>query len=110
EYIHEEVNAKTLFSTHYHELTDLEDSLEHVKNIHVRAEEYEDNIVFLHKIEEGRADQSYGIHVAKLAQLPESLISRANTILNDLENANNDSTPPNIEQQEEHGQLAFFAQ
>src|SRR5699024_11283905 len=69
EYIHEEVRATTLFSTHYHELTELEETLAHVKNIYVRAEEFEDKIVFLHKVEEGRANESYGIHVAKLADL-----------------------------------------
>src|SRR5699024_8270019 len=55
EYIHDVIGAKTLFSTHYHELTELEDELANVKNIYVRAEEYEDQVVFLHKIEEGRA-------------------------------------------------------
>ena len=85
EYIHEHIQAKTLFSTHYHELTALEDELEHVKNIHVRAEEFEDKIVFLHKVEDGRANESYGIHVAKLAELPDSLIERAKVILKELE-------------------------
>lgn len=86
EYIHDHIQAKTLFSTHYHELTDLEEELTNVKNIYVRAEEYEDEVVFLHKIEEGRANESYGIHVAKLANLPEKLIHRATEILTDLEN------------------------
>ena len=85
EYIHEHIQAKTLFSTHYHELTALEDELEHVKNIHVRAEEFEDKIVFLYKVEDGRANESYGIHVAKLAELPDSLIERAKVILKELE-------------------------
>src|SRR5690625_4056417 len=70
EYIHDEIKAKTLFSTHYHELTDLETNLPALKNLHVKAEEYEEEIIFLHKVDEGRADQSYGIHVAKLAELP----------------------------------------
>jgi len=85
EYIHEHIQAKTLFSTHYHELTELEDSLSKVKNIYVRAEEYKDQVVFLHKVEEGRANESYGIHVAKLASLPDSLIDRATEILEELE-------------------------
>lgn len=85
EYIHQDVGAKTLFSTHYHELTVLEDLLDGVKNIYVRAEEFEERIVFLHKIEEGRANESYGIHVAKLANMPDKLIERANIILQDLE-------------------------
>jgi len=85
EYIHEHIQAKTIFSTHYHELTALEDQLPNVKNIYVRAEEFDNEIVFLHKIEEGRANESYGIHVAKLAQLPDELIERATVILAQLE-------------------------
>src|SRR5699024_1099957 len=85
EYIHHHIHAKTLFSTHYHELTVLQETLPKLKNIHVRAEEYEGNVVFLHQIKEGAADQSYGIHVAKLAGLPDDLIERATTILETLE-------------------------
>lgn len=88
EYIHNNIQAKTLFSTHYHELTALEESLAKLKNVHVRAEEFEGNVVFLHQIKEGAADQSYGIHVAKLANLPDSLIDRASTILTELEHDN----------------------
>ena len=85
EYIHEHIGAKTLFSTHYHELTVLEDELPHLKNIHVSAIEQNGNVVFLHKIKEGAADKSYGIHVAKLAELPKPLITRATEILAELE-------------------------
>jgi len=81
EYIHNKIGAKTLFSTHYHELTDLENNLKHLKNIHVSAHEENGNITFLHKIKEGSVDKSYGIHVAKLANLPEELIKRAGDIL-----------------------------
>lgn len=81
EYIHNKIHAKTLFSTHYHELTDLEENLKHLKNIHVSAYEENGTITFLHKIKEGSIDKSYGIHVAKLAHLPSSLITRANQIL-----------------------------
>lgn len=81
EYIHNKIHAKTLFSTHYHELTDLEEKLNHLKNIHVSAYEENGTITFLHKIKEGSIDKSYGIHVAKLANLPSSLITRANQIL-----------------------------
>ncbi|MCQ5157395.1 DNA mismatch repair protein MutS, partial [Faecalibacterium prausnitzii] len=70
EYVHNHIGAKTLFSTHYHELTALEDKLAELKNVHVRAEEYEGKVVFLHQIKEGAADKSYGIHVAQLAELP----------------------------------------
>ena len=81
EYIHNEIGAKTLFSTHYHELTDLEEKLEHLKNIHVSAREENGNITFLHKIKQGSVDKSYGIHVARLANLPDALIKRADDIL-----------------------------
>ena len=86
EYIHDNIHAKTLFSTHYHELTDLEKNLKHLKNIHVSAHEEDGNITFLHKIKSGSVDKSYGIHVAKLANLPDSLIKRANQILDVYEN------------------------
>ena len=81
EYIHNNIGCKTLFSTHYHELTDLEKNLKHLKNVHVSALEEDGKITFLHKIKEGSVDKSYGIHVAALANLPESLIKRANEIL-----------------------------
>lgn len=81
EYIHDKIKCKTLFSTHYHELTDLENNLVNLKNIHVSAHEENGNLTFLHKIENGSVDKSYGIHVAKLAELPDSLIKRADQIL-----------------------------
>ncbi len=86
EYIHDHIKCKTLFSTHYHELTDLENNLVNLKNIHVSAHEEDGNITFLHKIKNGSIDKSYGIHVAKLANLPDSLIKRANQILSVYEN------------------------
>ena len=86
EYIHDNIKAKTLFSTHYHELTDLENTLKTLKNVHVSAHEENGNITFLHKIKNGSIDKSYGIHVAKLANLPSVLINRANQILNVYEN------------------------
>ena len=82
EYIHNNIGAKTLFSTHYHELTDLENKLKHLKNVHVSALEENGKITFLHKIKDGSVDKSYGIHVASLANLPKELIDRANEILN----------------------------
>lgn len=105
EYIHHNIGAKTLFSTHYHELTAMEESLPHLKNIHVRAEEYEGNVVFLHQIKEGSADKSYGIQVAKLAGLPEALIERATTILDELEEG---AKPEPVTEKIESGQLSFF--
>ena len=76
---------KTLFATHYHELTDLADALPGVVNAHVTAREWQDRIVFLHKILPGRSDRSYGIHVARLAGLPPAVIARARDILSSLE-------------------------
>ncbi len=76
---------KTLFATHYHELTDLGDSVQGVVNAHVSAREWKDEIVFLRKIVPGRSDRSYGIQVARLAGLPPSVVSRAKEILNGLE-------------------------
>ncbi len=85
EYVHEKIKAITLFSTHYHELTALEQTLKRLKNIHVSAVEEKHNIVFLHKIKEGPTDKSYGINVAELAKLPKTLIYRADEILKHLE-------------------------
>ncbi len=86
EYIHDKIHCKTIFSTHYHELTDLEKTLKNLKNIHVSAYEENGNVIFLHKIKDGSVDKSYGIHVARLATLPDSLIARATDILEIYEN------------------------
>ena len=80
------IKCKTLFSTHYHELTDLEESLDNLHNVHVSAKEENGEVIFLHKVEDGSIDKSYGIHVAKLANLPDSLIKRADQILKIYEN------------------------
>ena len=82
EYIHDKIGAKTLFSTHYHELTSLAADLKKLKNVHVSAIEEEGKITFLHKVKNGAVDKSYGIHVASLAKLPDDLIKRAKSILN----------------------------
>jgi len=89
EYIHDKIKAKTLFSTHYHELTTLSMDLTNLKNVHVSAIEENGKITFLHKIKQGAVDKSYGIHVASLAKLPTSLIERANEILDVYENKSN---------------------
>ncbi len=86
EYIHTNIKCKTLFSTHYHELTDLDKTLNGLKNVHVSAVEENGNITFLHKVKDGSIDKSYGIHVAKLADLPSNLIDRASNILAVYEN------------------------
>lgn len=86
EYVHNHIGAKTLFSTHYHELVGLDDSLDGLNNIHVAAKEYNGELIFLHKIMPGAVENSYGIHVAKLANLPEEIITRAGHLLETFEN------------------------
>ena len=81
EYINNKIGCKTLFSTHYHELTDLENTLDKLKNKHVSAEEKDGKITFLHKIKDGSIDKSYGINVARLANLPKEVTDRAEEIL-----------------------------
>ena len=88
EYIHDNIKAITFFSTHYHELTSLEKHKVHIKNVHVSAHEEGGTITFLHKVKDGSVDKSYGIHVAKLALLPSSLIKRADEILRTYESKN----------------------
>src|SRR5699024_11032521 len=85
EYVHQHTQAKTLFWIHYHELTALADELTALRNVHVGANEENGELIFSHKVLPGPADQSYGINVAKLAGLPESLIDRAAKILANLE-------------------------
>lgn len=90
EYIHDTISCKTLFSTHYHELTDLEKTLPNLKNKHVSAKEENGNITFLHKVLDGSVDKSYGINVARLANLPSEVIDRADEILKVYEKKEND--------------------
>ncbi len=85
EYITNHIKARTLFATHYHELTELEQLLDGVKNFNILIREWHDQIIFLHKIAEGGTDKSYGIHVARLAGLPTEVISRSRIILAELE-------------------------
>ncbi|MDH6363776.1 DNA mismatch repair protein MutS [Enterococcus sp. PF1-24] len=113
EYIHSNVKAKTLFSTHYHELTVLDQQLPALKNVHVGAVEKDGEVVFLHKMMEGPADKSYGIHVAKIAGMPQALLERAATILASLEaeGANVDltqSAPALSQNADEPQQLSLF--
>ncbi|MBS2969071.1 DNA mismatch repair protein MutS [Metabacillus sp. KIGAM252] len=113
EYIHDKIGAKTLFSTHYHELTVLDQPLKLLSNVHVRAVERNGKVVFLHKISEGPADRSYGIHVAELAELPPDLIKRAQQILEKLENQPKTQVKERESEkqpavQEEEAQLSFF--
>lgn len=121
EYLHDHVHAKTLFSTHYHELTALADALPRLKNVHVGATMVDGELVFEHKMLAGPADKSYGIHVAKLAGMPESLLTRADTILTALEGKPQPEIPVKqavtptpvapaapVEQEQDETQLALF--
>ncbi|MCL2744121.1 MAG: DNA mismatch repair protein MutS, partial [Planctomycetaceae bacterium] len=85
EYIHDRIACRTLFATHYHELTDLADMFDGISNLNVAVRESSGEVVFLYKIIEGAADKSYGIHVAKIAGVPKEVISRAQDILDELE-------------------------
>ena len=85
EHLHEQIGARTLFATHYHELTQLEESLPRVANWNVSVKEWNDEVVFLHRIVRGGADKSYGIHVARLAGIPQEVNERAKDVLAQLE-------------------------
>jgi len=91
EQLHEQIGCRTLFATHYHELTDLAGSLSRVRNLNVAVREWHDEVVFLHKIVAGAADKSYGIHVARLAGVPREVIERAKDILAQLEHEHLDA-------------------
>ncbi len=86
EYVSKHIKCKTLFSTHYHELTSMEQTIPSIKNVHVSAVEEKGNLIFLHKVKSGSVDRSYGIHVARLAGLPEEIIKNASNTLAIYEN------------------------
>ena len=101
EYLHNQAGAKTLFATHYHELTELAARLPRLRNFNVAVREWHDQIVFLRKIIEGGTDKSYGIQVARLAGVPKEVLERAKVILNNLEES--ELTPEgNVRQQARH--------
>ncbi len=115
EYIHEKIGARTLFATHYHELTVLESILPRARNYNVAVREWEDEVIFLRKIIEGGTDKSYGVHVAKLAGIPKSIIERSKTILTHLEASNLDDdnrptlAPVKVKSKKPHEmQIALF--
>lgn len=89
EHMHVKIGARTLFATHYHELTSLPDKFKGIKNVNVSVKDKGEDIIFLHKIVDGPADKSYGIHVAKLAGLPQSVVSRAKEVYDTLEMVEN---------------------
>src|SRR5207237_7135372 len=84
EHIASDVRCRTLFATHYHELTDLSSRFKGVKNLNVSVREWEDQVIFLHRIVEGGTDRSYGIHVARLAGVPKEVLQRARQLLGEL--------------------------
>jgi DNA mismatch repair protein MutS len=88
EYLHNVNKCRTLFATHYHEMTELEESLPHLKCYTMSVKEWEGTVIFLHTIAPGKANQSYGVHVAALAGMPKAVIARAESILHSLESRN----------------------
>ncbi len=107
EYLHDRIGCKTIFATHYHELTQLTEELEHARNFNVAVREIGDDIVFLHRLEPGGADRSYGIHVGRLAGLPSVVVGRAQEILGLLEAGHHvagEPPPPKVDA----GQLTLF--
>ena len=94
EYLHDQIGCRTLFATHYHELTELEKSMQYVRNFNVAVKEWQDEIVFLHRIVPGSADKSYGIHVARLAGVPNWVNQRADAILSKLESESDSQAIP----------------
>ena len=115
EYIHEHPKAKarTLFATHYHELNEMEKSFKRIKNYNVSVKEIDNKVIFLRKLERGGSEHSFGIHVAKMAGMPKSIVKRANDILRQLETDNRQqgiSNKPMAEVGETRGgmQLSFF--
>ncbi|HUR38047.1 MAG TPA: DNA mismatch repair protein MutS, partial [Planctomycetota bacterium] len=92
EYLHDKLKARTLFATHYHELTELGRVLKGVRNLHVSVKEWGEGIIFLHRIVEGPTDKSYGIHVARLAGIPKPVVERSKVILAGLESMTLDHT------------------
>ena len=115
EHIHEHLKAKarTLFATHYHELNEMEKSFKRIKNYNVSVKEIDNKVIFLRKLERGGSEHSFGIHVAKMAGMPKSIVKRANDILKQLETDNRQqgiSSKPMVEVGETRGgmQLSFF--
>ncbi|MBN1252373.1 MAG: DNA mismatch repair protein MutS [Bacteroidales bacterium] len=114
EYIHEQPNvkAKTLFATHYHELNEMEKSFSGIKNFNVSVKELENKIIFLRKLKKGGSEHSFGIHVAKMAGMPKSIVNRSNKILESLEQSRNKKTPSKqvdqIAKNREGYQLSIF--
>jgi DNA mismatch repair protein MutS len=107
EYLHDRVGCKTMFATHYHELMQLPERLQHARNYNVAVRETGDTVVFLHRLEPGGTDRSYGIHVAQLAGLPDGVVRRAREILGTLEGEHR-MVPGAPAPARDPGQLALF--
>ncbi len=110
EYLHEHPSrAKTLFATHYHELNEMSETFERIKNFNVSVKELKDNVLFLRKLVEGGSEHSFGIHVAKMAGMPQQVIHRANKILKQLEKSHSSEELTNkVKTLENDMQLSFF--
>jgi DNA mismatch repair protein MutS len=108
EHLHDNVGCKTMFATHYHELMQLPERLQHARNLNVAVRETGDTVVFLHRLEPGGTDRSYGIHVAQLAGLPSGVVRRAREVLGTLEGDHRvvPGTPPAAR---DPGQFALFS-
>jgi DNA mismatch repair protein MutS len=106
EHLHDQVGCRTMFATHYHELMQLPEKLAHARNLNVAVRESGDQVVFLHRLEAGGTDRSYGVHVAQLAGLPQAVVRRAREVLKTLEGDHRvvPGTPP----AEDPAQLGFF--
>jgi len=94
EFLHEQLGCKTVFATHYHELTQLADRFARVVNFNVAVHESGDEVIFLHRLRPGGADRSYGIHVGRLAGLPAAVVERAQQVLRTLEAGHRVAAPP----------------
>ena len=109
EFLHDTVGCKTMFATHYHELMQLPEQLQHARNLNVAVRESGGKVVFLHRLEPGGTDRSYGIHVAELAGLPRGVVARANVVLRTLEGDHRVAEGP-AARDPDPGQLALFAE
>jgi DNA mismatch repair protein MutS len=109
EHLHDRVGCKTMFATHYHELMQLPETLQHARNLNVAVRETGDRIVFLHRLEPGGTDRSYGVHVAQLAGLPSTVVTRAKAILGTLE-GDHRVAPGDPPLPPDPGQLSFFVE
>ena len=107
EHLHDRIGCKTMFATHYHELMQLPEQLQHARNYNVVVREDGERVVFLHRLEAGGTDRSYGIHVAQLAGLPGPVVERARAVLHTLEGEHR--VVPGEEPARDPEQLAFFA-